>query len=117
MGKVQGKVMRLSIVPDHPLLKDAIPCRAARSVQPLESSKEGDWAVCRNAPPSLKGDRSFYADLTQYITFADDHFVPRWVTLARHNTEKEAPNGVATEMLDEGLERRGSDRAEFRHYR
>lgn len=53
----------------------------------------------------LKGDRSFYADLTQYITFADDHFVPWWVTLARHNLEKEAPNGVATEMLDEGLER------------
>ncbi|EGI5078421.1 exoribonuclease II, partial [Salmonella enterica subsp. enterica serovar Infantis] len=53
----------------------------------------------------LKGDRSFYADLTQYITFADDHFVPWWVTLARHNLEKEAPNGVTTEMLDEGLER------------
>lgn len=30
VGKVQGKNDRLSIVPDHPLLKDAIPCRAAR---------------------------------------------------------------------------------------
>ncbi len=53
----------------------------------------------------LKGDRSFYAELTQYITFGDDHFVPWWVTLARHNLEKEAPTGVATEMLDEGLVR------------
>ena len=53
----------------------------------------------------LKGDRSFYAELTQYITFGDDHFVPWWVTLARHNLEKEAPDGVATEMLDEGLVR------------
>ncbi|HAS9882714.1 TPA: exoribonuclease II, partial [Salmonella enterica] len=67
--------------------------------------KEGDWAVAEMRRHPLKGDRSFYADLTQYITFADDHFVPWWVTLARHNLEKEAPNGVATEMLDEGLER------------
>ncbi|EDR3069719.1 exoribonuclease II, partial [Salmonella enterica subsp. enterica serovar Braenderup] len=65
----------------------------------------GDWAVAEMRRHPLKGDRSFYADLTQYITFADDHFVPWWVTLARHNLEKEAPNGVATEMLDEGLER------------
>lgn len=103
MGKVQGKNDRLSIVPDHPLLKDAIPCRAARGVQ--HEFKEGDWAVAEMRRHPLKGDRSFYADLTQYITFADDHFVPWWVTLARHNLEKEAPNGVATEMLDEGLER------------
>ncbi|ECY7895741.1 exoribonuclease II, partial [Salmonella enterica subsp. enterica serovar Muenchen] len=85
------------------LLKDAIPCRAARGVQ--HEFKEGDWAVAEMRRHPLKGDRSFYADLTQYITFADDHFVPWWVTLARHNLEKEAPNGVATEMLDEGLER------------
>jgi exoribonuclease II len=29
----------------------------------------------------LKGDRGFYAELTQFITFSDDHFVPggsRW---------------------------------------
>ncbi|TGD45908.1 exoribonuclease II, partial [Salmonella enterica subsp. enterica serovar Poona] len=103
VGKVQGKHDRLSIVPDHPLLKDAIPCRAARGVQ--HELKEGDWAVAEMRRHPLKGDRSFYADLTQYITFADDHFVPWWVTLARHNLEKEAPNGVATEMLDEGLER------------
>ncbi|EAX9869748.1 exoribonuclease II [Salmonella enterica] len=103
VGKIQGKNDRLSIVPDHPLLKDAIPCRAARGVQ--HEFKEGDWAVAEMRRHPLKGDRSFYADLTQYITFADDHFVPWWVTLARHNLEKEAPNGVATEMLDEGLER------------
>ncbi len=32
VGKVQKKDDRLAIVPDHPLLKDAIPCRAARGV-------------------------------------------------------------------------------------
>ncbi|TGC83804.1 exoribonuclease II [Salmonella enterica subsp. enterica serovar Wilhelmsburg] len=102
-GTLHGKTDRLASVPEHPWLKDAIPCRAARGVQ--HEFKEGDWAVAEMRRHPLKGDRSFYADLTQYITFADDHFVPWWVTLARHNLEKEAPNGVATEMLDEGLER------------
>ncbi|AMO49683.1 exoribonuclease-2 [Kosakonia oryzendophytica] len=103
VGKVQKKDDRLSIVPDHPLLKDAIPCRAARGVE--HDFKEGDWAVAEMRRHPLKGDRGFYAELTQFITFAEDHFVPWWVTLARHNLEKEAPNGVATEMLDDGLER------------
>ncbi|WP_314417865.1 exoribonuclease II [Pseudescherichia vulneris] len=103
VGKVQRKDDRLSIVPDHPLLKEAIPCRAMRGVE--HDFKEGDWAVAEMRRHPLKGDRGFYAELTQFITFGDDHFVPWWVTLARHNLEKEAPNGVATEMLDEGLER------------
>ncbi len=86
MGKVQGKNDRLAIVPDHPLLKDAIPCRAARGLN--HEFKEGDWAVAEMRRHPLKGNRSFYAELTQYITFGDDHFVPWWVTLARHNLEK-----------------------------
>ncbi len=104
VGKVHKKDARLSVVPDHPLLKDAIPCRAARGVE--HDFVEGDWAVAEMRRHPLKGDRGFYAELTQYITFGDDHFVPWWVTLARHNLEKEAPEGVATEMQDEGLERR-----------
>ncbi|WBU51434.1 exoribonuclease II [Kosakonia pseudosacchari] len=103
VGKVQKKDDRLSIVPDHPLLKDSIPCRAARGVE--HDFKEGDWAVAEMRRHPLKGDRGFYAELTQFITFAEDHFVPWWVTLARHNLEKEAPNGVATGMLDDGLQR------------
>ncbi|HID4046310.1 TPA: exoribonuclease II [Pluralibacter gergoviae] len=104
VGRVQRKDDRLSIVPDHPLLKDAIPCRAARGVE--HDFKEGDWAVAEMRRHPLKGDRSFYAELTQFITYGEDHFVPWWVTLARHNLEKEAPDGIATEMQDEGLERR-----------
>lgn len=103
VGRVQRKDDRLAIVPDHPLLKDAIPCRAARGVE--HDFKEGDWAVAEMRRHPLKGDRGFYAELTQFITFGEDHFVPWWVTLARHNLEKEAPNGVATEMLDDGLQR------------
>ncbi|EMH4161278.1 exoribonuclease II [Pluralibacter gergoviae] len=111
VGRVQRKDDRLSIVPDHPLLKDAIPCRAARGVE--HDFKEGDWAVAEMRRHPLKGDRGFYAELTQFITYGEDHFVPWWVTLARHNLEKEAPDGVATEMLDEGLERRDLTALDF----
>ncbi|MEH0884962.1 exoribonuclease II [Enterobacter sp. UNJFSC 003] len=111
VGKVHRKDDRLSIVPDHPLLKEAIPCRAERGVE--HDFKEGDWAVAEMRRHPLKGDRGFYAELTQFITFGDDHFVPWWVTLARHNLEKEAPNGVATEMQDEGLVRRDLTALEF----
>ncbi|TCB94869.1 exoribonuclease II [Enterobacter wuhouensis] len=111
VGKVHRKDDRLSIVPDHPLLKDAIPCRAERGVE--HDFKEGDWAVAEMRRHPLKGDRGFYAELTQFITFGDDHFVPWWVTLARHNLEKEAPDGIATEMQDEGLTRRDLTALEF----
>ncbi len=103
VGRVQKKDDRLSIVPDHPLLRDAIPCRADRNVS--HDFQNGDWAVAEMKRHPLKGDRGFYAELTQYITFGDDHLAPWWVTLSRHNLEREAPDGVATEMLDDGLVR------------
>ncbi|MEL4013550.1 exoribonuclease II [Dryocola clanedunensis] len=103
VGRVQRKDDRLSIVPDHPLLKDAIQCRADRNV--THDFQNGDWAVAEMKRHPLKGDRGFYAELTQYITFGDDHLAPWWVTLSRHNLEREAPDGVATEMLDDGLVR------------
>jgi exoribonuclease-2 len=103
VGRVQRKDDRLSIVPDHPLLKDAIQCRADRNV--THDFQNGDWAVAEMKRHPLKGDRGFYAELTQYITFGDDHLAPWWVTLSRHNLEREAPDGAATEMLDDGLVR------------
>lgn len=103
VGRVQKKDDRLSIVPDHPLLRDAIQCRAARDVS--HDFQNGDWAVAEMRRHPLKGDRGFYAELTQFITFGDDHLAPWWVTLSRHNLEREAPDSVATEMLDDGLVR------------
>ena len=104
VGRVQRKDDRLSIVPDHPLLKDAIPCRADRSVK--HDFQNGDWAVAEMRRHPLKGDRTFYAELTEFITTGDDHLAPWWVTLSRHALEREAPD-VATpeEMLDEHLHR------------
>lgn len=103
VGRVQKKDDRLSIVPDHPLLKDAIQCRADRHVK--HDFQDGDWAVAEMRRHPLKGDRTFYAELTAFITTGDDHLAPWWVTLSRHNLEREAPEGVAGEMLDEKLTR------------
>ncbi|CCG87362.1 exoribonuclease II [Erwinia piriflorinigrans] len=104
VGRVQKKDDRLSIIPDHPLLKDAIQCRSERNVK--HDFQAGDWAVAEMRRHPLKGDRTFYAELTEFITTAEDHLAPWWVTLSRHNLEREAPD-VATpqEMLDEQLER------------
>ncbi|WP_130835100.1 exoribonuclease II [[Erwinia] mediterraneensis] len=103
VGRVQKKDDRLSIVPDHPLLKDAIPCRAVRGL--THDFQAGDWAVAEMRRHPLKGDRGFYAELTEFITTAEDHLAPWWVTLSRHNLEREAPDVTFGEMLEEDLTR------------
>ncbi|WP_038901439.1 exoribonuclease II [Dickeya dadantii] len=111
VGRVQKKDDRLSIVPDHPLLKDAIPCRPAREVE--QDFKEGDWAVAEMRRHPLKGDRGFFADLTHYITTGDDPLAPWWVTLSRHNLERIAPDADAAELDDGQLEREDLTELDF----
>lgn len=103
VGRVQNKDGRLFIVPDHPLLRDAIQCRSATEV--THDFKTGDWAVAEMRRHPLKGDRTFNADLTAFITDGEDHFVPWWVTLARHNLEREAPVMVESALHDTDLQR------------
>ncbi|MCZ4058495.1 exoribonuclease II [Pantoea sp. LMR881] len=103
VGRVQKKDDRLSIVPDHPLLKDAIQCRPVRGL--THDFQAGDWAVAEMRRHPLKGDRGFYAELTEFIVNADDHLAPWWVTLSRHNLEREAPEVSFGEMMDENLPR------------
>ncbi|MCW8110471.1 exoribonuclease II [Yersinia intermedia] len=103
VGRVQRKDDRLSIVPDHPLLRDAIQCRPDREL--THDFQNGDWAVAEMRRHPLKGDRAFNADLTAFITNDEDHFVPWWVTLARHNLEREAPVMVESALPDCDLAR------------
>ncbi|MDX5627075.1 MULTISPECIES: exoribonuclease II [unclassified Brenneria] len=103
VGRVQKKDDRLSIIPDHPLLKDAISCRPARDVS--HTFQNGDWAVAEMRRHPLKGDRGFHAELTQFITTGDDPLAPWWVTLSRHNLERAAPEAEATERNDGSLAR------------
>ncbi len=73
-------------MPDHPLLKDAIPCRAARSAL---SSKEGDWAVAEMRRHPLKTTVRF-TPVNAVHHLADDHFVSLVGALARRSTRKSA---------------------------
>ncbi|RLM21238.1 exoribonuclease II [Brenneria alni] len=103
VGRVQKKDDRLSIVPDHPLLNEAISCRPARDLS--HAFQDGDWAVAEMRRHPLKGDRAFHAELTQYITTGDDPLAPWWVTLSRHNLERAAPDVETTERNDGALVR------------
>ena len=46
VGRVQKRDDRLSIVPDHPLLKDAIPCRPVRELTHNFGPVTGRWRKC-----------------------------------------------------------------------
>ncbi|WP_047606823.1 exoribonuclease II [Rahnella aquatilis] len=104
VGRVTKKDDRLSIIPDHPLLRDAIQCRVARNIN--HEVSDGDWCVAEMRRHPLKeGDHSFQAEITEWITTGADDLAPWWVTLARHNLEREAPKSDIAELRDEGLTR------------
>lgn len=100
VGRVQRKDDRFAILPDHPLLKEAIPCRTGRDAG--HTFQNGDWAVAEMRRHPLKGDRGFHAELTQYITTGDDPLAPWWVTLSRHNLERAAPEADVEPTLHDG---------------
>ncbi|MGE9716113.1 exoribonuclease II, partial [Escherichia coli] len=66
VGRVQKKEgdNRLWIIPDHPLLKDAIPCRPIKSL--THPFADQDWAVAEMRRHPLKGDKHFQAELTDF---------------------------------------------------
>lgn len=104
VGRIQKKDDRLSVIPDHPLLKDAIPCRPVKGLE--HDFQAGDWVVAKMSRHPLKGDRNFFADIVEYITNASDDFAPWWVTLSRHNLEREAPQWAGSTLHDDsGLTR------------
>lgn len=94
---------RLFVIPDHPLLKDTISCRPIKEV--THELAQGDWVVAQMRRHPLKGDKGFYADITEYITDGEDHFAPWWVTLRRHQLDRAEPQMVENERDDEGIER------------
>ncbi|WP_318559897.1 exoribonuclease II [Providencia stuartii] len=105
VGRIQKKDNdnRLFVIPDHPLLKDAISCRPVKDID--HEFAQGDWVVAQMRRHPLKGDKGFYADITEYITDANDHFAPWWVTLRRHQLDRAEPQMVHSERDDEGIER------------
>ncbi|SNC58758.1 exoribonuclease II [Sodalis endosymbiont of Henestaris halophilus] len=89
VGKVQVKANSITVVPDHPFIKEVIAILPPR----IDSYtfQTGDWAVAEMRGHPLNGDRYFYAEIIALVTTADDHFAPWLITLARHNLERTAP--------------------------
>ncbi|WP_166264954.1 exoribonuclease II [Providencia sp. M-27] len=105
VGKIQKKENdnRLFVIPDHPLLKDMISCRPVNGI--THEFKRDDWVVAQMRRHPLKGDKTFYAEITEFITDGDDHFAPWWVTLRRHQLDRDEPQMVDSERDDQGIER------------
>ncbi len=103
VGKIQKKDDRLSIIPDHPLLKEAIPCRCVKELQ--HDCQQGDWVIAEMKRHPLKGDRNFHADVTEFITAEDDPRVPWWVTLAHHHLGRTAPESALPQQIPDTLPR------------
>ncbi|PLK58135.1 exoribonuclease II [Candidatus Palibaumannia cicadellinicola] len=89
VGKIQIKDDRVAILPDHRLIKEVIPARPQRGVS--DTLCTGDWVVAEMCRHPLEGHRYFYAQITEIVTTSSDNFAPWWVTLAKHNLEREAP--------------------------
>ncbi|MGJ7460918.1 exoribonuclease II [Halomonas sp. MA07-2] len=106
VARVQKREGRLAVVPDHPLINNALKARIKRSLDEA-SVGDGDWIVARLVRHPLKtDDRSFLAQIDELVAKADDPAVPWRVTLARHALEQECPEaGDDWPLLDEGLTR------------
>ncbi|VFP88489.1 exoribonuclease II [Candidatus Erwinia haradaeae] len=105
VGRIQKKNNRLFIIPDHPWLKNAIPCNPRYDLN--HCFQDGDWTVAKIQSHPLNGDEVFYAELTEFITTTEDHLAPWWVTLARYDLEREAPDvPIPTKMINEKIKRK-----------
>ncbi|TVP48337.1 MAG: exoribonuclease II [Halomonas sp.] len=106
VARVQKREGRLSVVPDHPSIKNVIKARIKRSLDE-ESIADGDWIVARLVRHPLKADdRAFFAQIDELVAKSDDPAVPWRVTLARHALEQECPDaGTDWPLMDEGLTR------------
>ncbi|WP_116475754.1 exoribonuclease II [Zobellella maritima] len=80
---------RLNIVPDHPLIKDAIKARAKKGLDE-KSLKDGDWVVAELKRHALN-DNGFFADVVELVAGVDDPIAPWWVVLARNALANQAP--------------------------
>ncbi|SHF01403.1 exoribonuclease-2 [Modicisalibacter ilicicola DSM 19980] len=107
IARVQKRDGRLAVIPDHPLINNALKARIKRSLDE-DSIGDGDWVVARLVRHPLKpDDRAFFSQIDELIAKSDDPAVPWRVTLARHALEQASPQAREDWALaDEGLERR-----------
>ncbi|WP_121173599.1 exoribonuclease II [Kushneria sinocarnis] len=94
IARVHKREGKLSVVPDHPSIRQTIRARVHRQLDEA-ALNEGDWVVARLLRHPLRADdRSFYCQLDEVIATASDPSVPWRVTLARHALEQASPQGA-----------------------
>jgi exoribonuclease-2 len=94
IGRVKMFKGRLNVCPDHPQLKkNSLKAKAKKGLNP-ETLSEGDWVVANLIRHPLKGDNTFFAEISEKITDADDKIAPWWVTLAQNDLPNSEPAGI-----------------------
>lgn len=94
---------RLFVVPDHPVMKDAI---KARPMKGLDESqfKEGDWVIANLKRHGMNDASGHFAEITEYVTHNNDPEAPWWVVLRRHDLPRCAPDiEQEWQLREEGL--------------
>ncbi|KJY76305.1 exoribonuclease II [Vibrio nigripulchritudo] len=107
IGRIKMFKGRLNVVPDHPQLKKlSLKAKAKKGLNP-ETLSEGDWVVAHLTRHPLKGDNTFFVEISEKITDANDKIAPWWVTLAENDLPNSEPAGVDNWELkdDADLER------------
>jgi exoribonuclease-2 len=107
IGRVKMFKGRLNVCPDHPQLKkNSLKAKAKKGLNP-ETLAEGDWVVASLIRHPLNGDNSFFAEISEKITDADDKIAPWWVTLAQNDLPNSEPEGIENWEIhdDSDLER------------
>ncbi|MGR3808548.1 exoribonuclease II [Pasteurella testudinis] len=98
-----NKDKKLQLAVDHPNIKNLILANKANTID--EALQEGDWVVAELQKHPLRDDRTFFAQVTQFICRADDNFAPWWVTLARHQQPRTPVTGLDSYTLEQTLSR------------
>ncbi|MFU2130992.1 exoribonuclease II [Gallibacterium anatis] len=94
-----NKENKLQLLVDHPNIKLAIPANQHKKVK--ETLNAGDWVVAELKTHPLRDDRFFFAQVTQFVCYADDPQTAWWVTLARHQQPRTAVAGLAEYPFEE----------------
>ncbi|RQW64623.1 exoribonuclease II [Vibrio viridaestus] len=94
IGRIVLNKGKMSIAPDHPQLKKQPLKARARKGLDENYLKEGDWVVANLTRHPLKGDNTFFAEVSKKITDADDKIAPWWVTLAQNDLPNKEPEGI-----------------------
>lgn len=94
----------LNVVPDHPCIRNVI--RAKSTLGKDVVLQEGDWVIANLKEHAMNTQRYHMAEVTEYITYANDPQAPWWVLLRELDLPKKCPDDLgAYPFLDEALER------------